>query len=166
MGLSHDDVIRVLKLIDESPFDTLRLTMDGLDLTVARRGVDCSVEIIADIGERPENRSSSTPAAQPPIRSDSDAPSAGDGSVEITAPTLGTFYVAPKPGAEPFVREGTIVGEADTICIIEIMKLFTNLKAGVAGRIVKVCAQDGELVEYGQVLFLVAPAEQQGNLGI
>ena len=157
MALGHDDVIRILKLIDESPFDELRLTMNGLDLNVVRRGAEASLEAIPDIVKRLEKAPSPIPTAQPPIRSSDFVPFASEGLLEIKAPTLGTFYVASKPGAEPFVREGAVVGEADTVCIIEVMKLFTNIKAGVAGRIARVCAQDGEVVEQGRALFLVAP---------
>lgn len=157
MALGHDDVIRILKLIDESPFDELRLTMDGLDLSVVRRGTEVSFEAIPHVVKRIEKAPSAMPGAQPPIRSSEDVHSASHGLLEIKAPTLGTFYLASKPGAEPFARVGAVVGEADTVCIIEVMKLFTNIKAGVAGRIEKVCAQDGEVVEQGRALFLVAP---------
>ena len=73
----------------------------------------------------------------------------------IKAPMLGTFYRTPKPGAPPFVEVGVMVDEDDPVCIIEVMKLFNTVKAGVQGRIAKICAEQGQLVEYQQVLFLV-----------
>jgi biotin carboxyl carrier protein len=80
-----------------------------------------------------------------------------DGLVAIRAPNLGTFYRAPKPGAAPYVELGQIV-EADTeVCLIEVMKLFTPVKAGLSGRIVKICVEDGKMVEYDAPLFFIEP---------
>jgi acetyl-CoA carboxylase biotin carboxyl carrier protein len=80
-----------------------------------------------------------------------------EGLIPIKSPILGTFYIAPKPGDPAFVEVGTIVGEKDTVCIIEVMKLFTSIKAGVRGCIAKICAENGQMVQYDQVLFLVKP---------
>ncbi len=78
---------------------------------------------------------------------------------EVTSPMVGTFYRSPSPGAEPYVSVGTEV-EADTVvCIIEAMKVMNEIKAEVSGRIVEILVEDVEPVEYGQVLFLVEPAE-------
>ncbi len=72
---------------------------------------------------------------------------------------VGTFYRSPSPGAEPYVSVGSEV-EADTVvCIIEAMKVMNEIKAEVSGRIVEILVEDVEPVEYGQVLFLVEPAE-------
>ena len=68
---------------------------------------------------------------------------------------LGTFYSAPKPGAPPFVEIGQLVREDDTVCIIEVMKLFNTVKAGLQGRIIKILAENAQMVEYQQTLFLV-----------
>lgn len=76
-----------------------------------------------------------------------------DGAIVISAPNLGTFYRAPKPGAAAYVEIGGKVGADDEICLIEVMKLFTAVKAGQAGTIVAVLADDGAMVESGQPLF-------------
>jgi biotin carboxyl carrier protein len=68
---------------------------------------------------------------------------------------LGTFYRTPKPGSPPFVEVGAVVGEEDPVCIIEVMKLFNTVRAGVRGRIAGICAEQGQLVEFQQTLFLV-----------
>jgi acetyl-CoA carboxylase biotin carboxyl carrier protein len=75
--------------------------------------------------------------------------------VPIKAPMLGTFYRAAKPDAPPFVEVGQLVTKEDVVCIIEVMKLFNMVRAGVQGRIAKICAENTQLVEYHQVLFLV-----------
>ncbi len=79
-----------------------------------------------------------------------------DGAIVISAPNLGTFYRAPKPGAAVYVEIGGRVGPEDEICLIEVMKLFTAVKAGRAGTIVAVLADDGAMVEAGQPLFALA----------
>lgn len=84
--------------------------------------------------------------------------SAGAAWHKVTAPNLGTFYRAPKPGAAPFVEVGQRVEAATEICLLEVMKLFTSVKAGVAGTIRSVCVEDGVLVEGGEVLFLIEAA--------
>ena len=75
--------------------------------------------------------------------------------IEITAPMVGTFYSAAEPGAEPFVKVGSQIDADSVICILEAMKLFTEVEADVSGEIVEILAKDGELVEYGQPLFSV-----------
>ena len=77
----------------------------------------------------------------------------------VIAPYLGTFYRAPKPGAAPYVELGQAVGPEDEVCLVEVMKLFTAVRAGAAGRIVQVLANDGEMVEAGQPLFVIAPGD-------
>jgi biotin carboxyl carrier protein len=78
--------------------------------------------------------------------------------IPVLAPNLGTFYRSPKPGAPPGVEVGTKVEATTEICLLEVMKLFTSVKAGRAGKIAQVSATDSELVEAGQVLFYLLPA--------
>lgn len=79
--------------------------------------------------------------------------------VEITSPMVGTFYRSPSPGAEPYVGVGSEVEPDSVVCIIEAMKVMNEIKAEVTGRIVEILVEDVEPIEYGQVLFLVEPAE-------
>jgi acetyl-CoA carboxylase biotin carboxyl carrier protein len=88
-----------------------------------------------------------------------------EGFMPIKAPMLGTFYRAPKPEAPPFVKEGQFVKNDDVVCIIEVMKLFNMVRAGVQGRIAKICAENAQLVEYNQVLFLVEKVDAQEKAG-
>ena len=73
----------------------------------------------------------------------------------LNAPLVGTFYAAPAPGAEPFVRVGGRVKKGDTLCILEAMKLMNEVVAERDGEVVEACVEDGELVEYGRVLFRI-----------
>ena len=85
-------------------------------------------------------------------------PSAIDAAWQaVVAPNLGTFYRSPKPGAAPFVEIGARVGTDTELCLLEVMKLFTSVKAGVAGTVRHIAVADAELVEGGQPLFYVDP---------
>jgi acetyl-CoA carboxylase biotin carboxyl carrier protein len=77
--------------------------------------------------------------------------------VPIVAPMVGTFYRATKPDAPPFVTEGDVVETGQTVCVLEAMKMFNEIPSEIAGRIVRVLAENGAPVEYGQPLFLVDP---------
>jgi acetyl-CoA carboxylase biotin carboxyl carrier protein len=74
---------------------------------------------------------------------------------KITSPMVGTFYASPSPDADAYVKVGSKVSKDSIVCIVEAMKLFNEIEAEVNGEIVEVLAKDGQLVEYGQPLFLV-----------
>ena len=135
MPLDDDDVREILRLIDESELDELRVESQGFSLHVVR--------------------GSATAAGLEPAPSASEADV--DGVVTIESPMLGTFYRAEAPGAAPFVDVGTQVDAGSTVCLIEVMKMMSSIAAGVAGTIVEVCAENAELVEHGQPLFRVRP---------
>lgn len=78
--------------------------------------------------------------------------------ITIKSPMIGTFYRSAGPDKEPFVSVGQSIGNGDTICIIEAMKLFNEIESEVSGKIVKVLVDDASPVEYDQPLFLVDPA--------
>ncbi len=73
----------------------------------------------------------------------------------VESPIVGTFYRAPAPGAEPFVKEGDFVEKGQTLCIIEALKVMNEIEAEVSGKVVKILVENGEPVEYGQPLFYI-----------
>jgi acetyl-CoA carboxylase biotin carboxyl carrier protein len=79
------------------------------------------------------------------------------GLVSVTSPMVGTFYRSSSPTTQPFVQIGDRITVGQTVCIIEAMKLMNDMPSEVAGRVVKVCVDNGSTVEYGQQLFLVDP---------
>ncbi len=81
-----------------------------------------------------------------------------EGLLKITSPMVGTFYASPNPDSPPFVTPGANVQPNTTVCIIEAMKIFNEIKAEVAGTIERVLVKNAEAVEFGQPLFLVRPA--------
>jgi acetyl-CoA carboxylase biotin carboxyl carrier protein len=165
MELTEDDVLHILKLIDESKFDYFQLEVGELKITVSKgdpiplastaRSAPVSQSPNAAAVEAPK-ATSAAQAAQS-AASNIAAKAAAEGLLPITAPLLGTFYVAPEPGAPPFVQVGTTITEDTTVGLIEVMKVFNSVRANVKGTVTQVVAQNGQFVEYGQTLFLVKP---------
>lgn len=73
----------------------------------------------------------------------------------LTSPMVGTFYSAPAPDADPFVKIGQTIREGDVVCIVEAMKLMNEIESEFSGKIVEICVSDGQPVEFGQVLMYV-----------
>jgi biotin carboxyl carrier protein len=76
---------------------------------------------------------------------------------KVISPLTGIFYRAPAPDDEPYVEEGDIVEKEKTLCLIEAMKLFNEIKSEIAGKIIKIMVKNGEQVNEGQILFLIEP---------
>tara|TARA_B100000886_G_scaffold254559_1_gene180089 strand:- start:2582 stop:2932 length:351 start_codon:yes stop_codon:yes gene_type:complete len=78
--------------------------------------------------------------------------SVDDGSIKVKSPLVGTAYIAPEPGAKPFVKVGQKVKKGQTVIIVEAMKTMNQVQSTENGEIVEICVQDGEAVEYDQIL--------------
>ena len=81
--------------------------------------------------------------------------------LELASPMVGTFYRSPSEGAEPYVTVGTVVEPDMVVCIVEAMKVMNEIKAEMSGEVVEILVQNAEPVEFGQVLFLIRPLEEQ-----
>ncbi len=181
-SIHPDDVLLILKLLDQSSFDELHLEDGDFRLHIQKRPTEKSLRVsspsreegVPMVSTRPpssEALSAKTPdqsfktqepaslAAKPTLISEVPA-----GLLAIKAPVLGTFYRSPKPGAPPFVEVGSWVEEDDPVGIIEVMKLFNTIRAGVRGRIAEVCAEQGQLVEFQQPLFFVEKGPKEKEL--
>lgn len=171
-SIDQDDVLEILKIIEESTFDELHLEMGDLKLIVKKHAAHRAIgepelplqePTEATVPERrPELPELQEPETPPPIPPEAPAQKAEpavaldeEGLTPIKSPMLGTFYRSPKPGAPSFVEVGQEVNENDTVCIIEVMKLFNTVKAGIRGRIAQICADNAQMVEFQQTLFLV-----------
>ena len=164
MTLTAKDVAQITQLLEESSFDEMTLELDGLKLTLRRHGTagPPSPPDAPPVPAQPSTANSSSsrdrPAAGTEAADGGEAPTGNEAQQNVTAPLLGTFYRAPKPGAPPFIEVGSVVAEDTIIGIIEVMKLMNTVRAGTRGRVVDILAQDGALVEYGQVLVRVSKA--------
>jgi acetyl-CoA carboxylase biotin carboxyl carrier protein len=153
MGLTDDDVREILRIVDESDVDELSIQTDGFSLHVLRNGASSSSST-----EIPRPAAPAAPAATEPPAGPAPAIEADEDTVVVPSPMLGTFYRAEAPGAAPFVEIGATVGPDSTVCIIEVMKMMNSVAAGVSGTVVEVCAENGDLVEYGEPLLRVRVA--------
>ena len=144
MELTEEDVREILELIDSSKFDYFELEYRGLKLTVGKTQA------------APARSSTPAPAPEPASgpRKHREIPA---GLAAIPAPMVGIFYPAPEPGAPPFVSPGDRVEPDTTVGLIEVMKVFTAVTAGIGGTIEETLAGDARGVEYGEPLFLVRP---------
>jgi acetyl-CoA carboxylase biotin carboxyl carrier protein len=174
--LSDDEIAKIGSLIenlDKSAFDFMSLELADFKLTVGTGNLPTEV-----VGSR---ISTQEPQASPARGTLPDAPAvlasqdsvqtraapqgthapqkATVAGVEVTATTMGRFYSRPAPNAAPFVTVGDKVTADSTVGLIELMKLFNGVVAGVKGVVVQINVEDGELVEYGQVLMRIEPAD-------
>jgi acetyl-CoA carboxylase biotin carboxyl carrier protein len=85
-------------------------------------------------------------------------PAVQENLLEIRSPMVGTFYRAPAPDAEPYIREGDRISQGKVLCIIEAMKLMNEIEAEVSGRIARILVENAQPVEFNQPLFLVEPS--------
>ncbi len=137
MALSDDDVREILRIIDESELDELRIETEGLSLHVLRGGAAPAA------GPEPDPTFQDATHATP------------EDALTIAAPTIGVFYRAPAPGAAAFVEVGTRVAPDTIVGIIEVMKMMNSIPAGIAGTIAEIHVENAQAVEYGQPLFRV-----------
>jgi acetyl-CoA carboxylase biotin carboxyl carrier protein len=163
--LTHADVERIIELAEEGGFSYLRLESDGVELTLVRDGSEppapTSVQVRRDTGA-PTPAAAQPEAAPAPVSTGPPAavetapegPRA-DAGTDVVSPMIGIVYLAPTPTAEPYVRVGQTVQAGDTVALVEVMKMFTPVQAGVSGVVRAVLVSSGEHVDRGQPLVRV-----------
>ncbi len=170
--MDFEQIKELIKLVTKSKVSEFKYEDESSKFSIRTKSFTNSKEVIV---QQPSLVSgvqmpiASQPAVQPQVAAPAaDAPAAdakGDDKkedtsnyIEIKSPMVGTFYRSPSPEKGPFVKVGDVISVDDTICLIEAMKLFNEVKSEVNGKIVKVLIEDASPVEYDQVLFLVEPA--------
>lgn len=171
--IDRDFLESLVRLLDESSLDNLEIERGGTRIRLSKSpsGGSAASPGSATAAYPPSwprpPAAPAAPAAQGPsvpttaAASESAAPPDAEsppGLLEIASPMVGTFYRAPSPEADPFVETGDSVKVGDVLCVIEAMKLMNELECETPGRIVEVCVGNAEPVDFGQVLFRVAPA--------
>jgi acetyl-CoA carboxylase biotin carboxyl carrier protein len=157
MELTEDDVLEILKLFEQSKFDFLELQHGERKITVSKAGA-----AVAHAPASAPAAAAPVPAARPAVpralpasAAKPDAPAAVPGLVAITAPMVGKFYASASPADPPYVQQGSAVAAGATVGLIEVMKVFTSVKAETAGVIEQILVPSGDYVEFGQTLFLL-----------
>jgi len=132
-----------IKFMEDNNLNELEIEEDGKRIRLKKNSSDQPVVI--------SQTPSQTPAAPENKPSESN-------TLEIKSPMVGTFYAAPSPGAKPYVEIGTAVKPGDIVCIVEAMKLMNEIKAEVGGKVVQILVENGDPIEFGQILFAIEPA--------
>jgi len=123
-------------------------------IRLRRRGAELAP--VVSMGAAPPAAPQVSSAPSPvPAATPAPAPAAPKGTL-IESPMVGTFYAANSPEAPPYVQVGSVIRADTTVCIIEAMKVFTDIPAGISGTVVEVLVKSGQPVEFGQPLFRVA----------
>ena len=167
MAPKATDIAALVELFTTSGWDELHVEVDGVQLFLstdpnaslrATTTVAAALPRVAPVPPAAASAPAHVAATAPMSGGDAHPGAVLDTWIPIKAPNLGTFYRAPKPGAPPFVEIGQAVTPTTEICLLEVMKLFTTVMAGVAGVLRKVCVTDGTMVEFDQVLFYIERA--------
>jgi acetyl-CoA carboxylase biotin carboxyl carrier protein len=143
------EIRALLELLREYGLTEVELERSGERVRV-RREPSAAPAVVAPPAA-PAVAAHPTPASEP-VREDR-----RQHLVTVEAPMVGTFYRAASPEADPYVREGDAIKEGQVLCIIEAMKLMNEIESKVAGRVIRILAENGQPVEYGQPLFLIEP---------
>jgi acetyl-CoA carboxylase biotin carboxyl carrier protein len=150
-------VKKLVKLLSESDVDEIEIEEEGKKIRIAKHAqrvsppVTWSQEVPWPVASAPVPATASSAAAPAPVPAA--APPAN--VVEIRSPIVGTFYRAPAPDAAPFVQVGSEIRSGTVLCIIEAMKLMNEIESDVDGKVARVMVENGQPVEYDQVLFLI-----------
>lgn len=164
--LKVQEIREIIKLIDLSSIDEFVYEAEGTKVKLKKNGIQVQSEVVA-----PKSQPV-TPQTAVPVKEVAVAPtedkkepilnegvkesSVNDSSLhKISSPMVGTFYKSSSPESPAYVQVGDKVKEDAVVCIVEAMKLFNEIEAEVSGEIVEILVEDGQLVEYGQPLFLV-----------
>lgn len=160
-GVDLHEIEQLLAFMEKHGLEEFEYERDGVRVRLKKPSVHSQVAVRAFAGPEIHGAAGSshgsghaTPAA---VQTSSHAPTAGTPAAEdlhvIKSPIVGTFYSAASPGADPFVAVGAQVTSGQVLCIIEAMKLMNEIESDVAGEIVKIFAENGQPVEYGEPLF-------------
>lgn len=158
--MNLNEIRRLIRLVETSAIDELEIQEDKFQIRITKnRGT----QVLSPPVSTPQLMQASSHGSHPPQtdKTPHEAPTEpvssqkNENHVEICSPMVGTFYRAPAPDAEPYVRENDIIHPGKILCIIEAMKLMNEIEAEIHGKIVKILVENGQPVEYNQPLFLV-----------
>lgn len=171
MSLTPADLEALLTAFDVSAWDEMTLVLDGVNVQLSKTGLppakaapDAAPAATPSAGMRVTGAAGavatpaavrSAPAAEAPQRPSETTVEHASGVHRVTSPTVGVFWRAPDPSSPPFVEVGQRVAAEDPLCIVEVMKLFNHVQAGVGGVVRSVEVDNGAMVEHGQTLFLI-----------
>ena len=164
MPLDFDELRELLLVLNQTDIAEVTLKQGDYELTVrkavamAAAGTAIAPVTVAAAPTVAAATPILAPSIEPMMPPSSPPPLNDPKLLEIKSPMVGTFYRAPAPGEAPFVQPGDRVSTGQTVCIIEAMKLMNELESEVSGEVVEILAENGQPVEFDQVLMRVRPA--------
>ncbi|PYZ94352.1 acetyl-CoA carboxylase, biotin carboxyl carrier protein [Salipaludibacillus keqinensis] len=168
--LKIQEIRELIKLIDESSIDEFKFEQNGSKVTMKKQSDQSTTKV--DTAEKTTHsvQGTSEPAFSQPAEEKNETEQVKNVSNleqkidkrdedlhTITSPMVGTYYESPSPDSPPYVKKGDEVKQDSVVCIVEAMKLMNEIEAEIKGEVVEVLVENGQLVEYGQELFLVKP---------
>jgi|SRR5882672_4785524 len=144
---------KLIDLVQESGIAELEITEGEEKVKIVKGGVVAMAAAPVAAMVAPTEARPVAPAAAPAGAPEGEA---GQEGHVVKAPMVGTFYRSASPDAKPFVEVGQAIKEGDTICIIEAMKLMNEIEADASGSVKAILVENGQPVEYGQPLFILA----------
>jgi acetyl-CoA carboxylase biotin carboxyl carrier protein len=145
-------VKKLIELLDDSGIAEIEITEGEESVRISRYSAHAPVAVAPMVAAAPVAAPAAAPAAAPTA---APVEVVEEDGFEVTAPMVGTFYSSSSPGAAPYIQVGDRVNEGDTLCIIEAMKMMNQIEADVSGVVKSIRIQNGEPVEFGQVLFVI-----------
>ncbi len=167
MSINFQELQDLLGTISNTDITELILKNDDFELTVRKEtGIVAVPQVstavtptVVETKTSPASATPTPPTVAPVSTETTSAPTVDDKKwVDITSPMVGTFYAAPAPDEDPFVAVGDRINKGDTVCIIEAMKLMNEIEGEITGQIMEILVQNGEPVEFGQVLMRIDPS--------
>jgi len=153
MDIKH--IRELIKLMKDNDLTEIRIN-EGEEKLLLKRGTSDVVQI-AQTPLSVQPTTVAPPATAQPVENQTQKPADTENYVTIDSPMVGTFYAAPAPDAEPYVKVGDKVTPDTVVCIVEAMKVMNEIKAEVSGTIEKILVNNAEPVEFGQPMFQVKP---------
>jgi acetyl-CoA carboxylase biotin carboxyl carrier protein len=156
--LELEELKEILRVLDERGISEFELEKEGIKLRVRKASAGPPVAVLAPA---PAAAVAAVPAPAPQSAASAEAAAASEeesGLTIVRSPIVGTFYRSPAPDAPPFVEVGDTVKPGQVLCIVEAMKLMNEIESEVSGRIAKIHIQNAQPVQYGEILFSIAPA--------
>lgn len=150
MKIDTNYIEKLAKILSEN--NLTEITLEDENCAVSLRKEVSGV--VQTVTSAPVVQSAPAPVAAP-AAAPAPTPVQADNRKSITSPMVGTFYAAPSPDAKPFVQVGDTIKEGDAVCIVEAMKLMNQIDSEISGKIVEICVENGQPVEFGQVLMYV-----------
>jgi len=150
-----DKIRELVKLVEESQIQELELGNRGETIRISKTG---SGQVIAPSVVPTAPAASNTPGETSQTGSSSAEEASAGNLQELVSPMVGTFYSAPTPESDPFVKVGDVVRPGDVVCIVEAMKVMNEIEAEFGGTVRRVMVENAQPVEFGQALVLIEPA--------